>query len=299
LDGVGYGTADRVSKTSVAERQAFDLAELRRYSEAADRLQQAVDGTADLRLRGWLKQQAAAYRHFVDPVAAQGMQESALTDNRALLKPKVNLHYVRLRATEAQANQAADYLDRLYPTSAEFLLGVATVVDDLVPASDPAAVARFEQATHDLGLHLGFSAQRPERDTGEGPDVLWLLGDLSFLVIECKSGVATDFISRHDIAQLSHSMDWFANNYDGTCKATPVLIHKVPVLHKSATARSGTRVITFSRLAELRSSIRRFADSLAQARRYSDASTLTERLATFDVNGRSFMNHWGVPTRKS
>jgi hypothetical protein len=72
---------------------------------------------------------------------------------------------------------------------------------------------------HDLGLHLGFSAQRPERDTGEGPDVLWSLGELAYLVIECKSRSTMDAIWRHDAEQLSHSMDWFDEKYDHTCAA--------------------------------------------------------------------------------
>ncbi len=96
-----------------------------------------------------------------------------------------------------------------------------------------------------LGLHIGLAAQRPERDTGEGPDVLWLMGELNYLVVESKSGVTADAIYRHDSEQLSHSMDWFVEKCDQRCSATPVLIHKSTLLHHKASARQGTRAITF------------------------------------------------------
>jgi hypothetical protein len=66
-----------------------------------------------------------------------------------------------------------------------------TCTDQLVPDPDPAAVGRFEQAMLDLGGHLGLGAQRPELETGDGPDALWMVADASFLVIECKSGATT------------------------------------------------------------------------------------------------------------
>lgn len=298
LDGVGYDVDDRVSAEAVAQREAFDLAELRRYPQGAERLQRAIDSITDLPLRGWLKQQAAAYEHFTDPVEAQKMQTSALTDNRALLKPQINIAYTRLRSGDAQAKLACDYLTSRYASPDELLIGAAALLEELIPDPDPSAVSRFEQAVHDLGRHLGISAQRPERDNGEGPDVLWLLGNLRFMVIECKSGAVTDFISRHDVGQLSHSMDWFVEKYDPACAATPLLIHKVSTLHRSATARSGTRVLTFARLRDLREAVRKYMEAIAGAGNYSDPVRLAERLQAFGLRATDFVNRWTVPTRK-
>jgi len=223
-----------------------------RYRDAHQRIQQVVDDTADKRLRGWLKQQTAAYLHLADRVGAQVLQVSAQTDNPAVLKPRAGVEYSRLVSTADQAQRAVEVLSAWYDSGPALMVGFAAIIDDLVPDPDPAAVPKFEHAVHDLLLHLGFAAQRPERDTGEGPDVLWLLGDLKFLVIECKSGVSTDFISKHDAAQLSHAMDWFAAKYDATCAAVPVLVHKTATLHRTAFARAHAQVITFERLAELR-----------------------------------------------
>jgi hypothetical protein len=121
-----------------------------------------------------------------------------------------------------------------YQDAGSLQLGVQTILDDLV--LDPNRVPEFEEALAELGRHLGFDAQRPERDTGNGPDVLWSLGGLRYLVIEAKSGATADRIWRKDVEQVSHSMNWFHEKYDSTCSATPVLVHRINQLEANATA---------------------------------------------------------------
>ncbi len=129
--------------------------------------------------------------------------------------------YRRVTAALSQGELAAKRLSN-YTTGAELVVGVRAMLSDLEPtADDRGAVELFEEAMSDLGAHLGFEAQRPERDTGNGPDVLWAMGELRYAVIECKSGGEADLVARRDAAQLSHSMDWFASSYDASCQATP------------------------------------------------------------------------------
>ena len=257
-----------------------------------------IDVASDPTLRGLLKQSAAAYLHFADKVAAQKLQVSAVTDNRVLIKPRAGISYVPLRQASEQANAAAEYLSERYASAADLTIGVAALLAQLEPSPDPVAVPAFERAVAELGRHLGIQVQRPELETGNGPDVLWLLGELSFLVIECKSAATTDAISRHDIAQLSHSMDWFGTEYDSSCKATPVLIHPSRQLAPAANARDGTRVITFEKLSTLRDAIDRFATSVAASRMYAEADAVAERLAAEQLNSRALIGHWGQAARR-
>ena len=60
--------------------------------------------------------------------------------------------------------------------------------------------------------------------------MLWAVGDRYYHVIECKSGATADRIWRRDAEQLAHSANWFAEEYDRTCRATPVLVHRVNTL---------------------------------------------------------------------
>jgi hypothetical protein len=298
LDGITYDVTNSVSAHAAALREAFDQAALGRYSDAAKTVQAATDGVGDVRLRGWLKQRSAAYLHFADQVAAQKLQVSAQSDNKALLKPQVGPGYAPIKATVGQAQRAvAEYADR-YASGSELLVGFSAVLDDLTPDLDPTAVSRFEQAMLDLALLLGHEAQRPERDTGEGPDVLWGLGELKFLVIECKSGVTTDFISRHDLAQLSHSMDWFSSKYDASCTATAVMVHKTTGVHKTATPRIGTRVVTFDRLAELTEAVRRYANTIAANDMFKDAAKVAEQLNAHGLNAKAIVARWTLVARK-
>jgi len=298
VDGVGYDVKEPVSTVAIAEREAFTLAELGRHQEASRRMQPAIDASTDKRVRGWLKQQAASYLYAADPVAAQELQASAQTDNRAVLKPRSGVSYKPITQTAEQAEQAVETLRTRYSSGAELVIGISAILDDLTPDPDPSSVSAFEQAVYELGIHLGFASQRPERDSGQGPDVLWALGHLEFLIIECKSGVTTEFIARHDVEQLGHSMDWFSAKYDASCEAIPVLIHKTSVLHATAYHRSGTRVLTFQRIAELRQACRQFAGAIADSNGYLDANRVGAQLAARHLNGRAFVEAWTVVPRR-
>ncbi|WCB95665.1 hypothetical protein DSM104299_04414 [Baekduia alba] len=171
---------------------------------------------------------------------------------------------------------------------------------DLEPDPDPDRVKAFEQAVCDLGLHLGFAAHRPERDTGNGPDDLWIGGGAS-LVIECKSGATTDAIPRSDVAQLGHSMAWFGEKYEGigSQTVTPVLIHPSRVLKGDAVAPPRARIITFEKLAELRQAVQRFATSVADGQTFNDPKAVGRRLAHEHLNDRAFVGHWGQAPRSA
>ena len=299
LDGVTYPDTSTISPVAVAEREAFRLAELGRYRDAHAKMREAITAAhGDRRHEGWLKQRAAGYLHLADPAPALQLQKSAQTDNKAMLRPRDGVEYHRLSSIADQARQAAEYLTEHYGSGNDLIIGVAAVLEDLVPDPDPVRVPHFEQALHDVGRHLGLGAQRPELDTKEGPDVLWSLGELTYLVIECKSGSVAESIWRHDAEQLSHSIDWFDEKYDHTCTATPVLIHNTHVLHKQASARPGARVITFDKLAKLREAVSKYAAALAADNAYRDADKISAQLATWGLNGKSFVQKWGVAPRK-
>jgi hypothetical protein len=296
--GVTYPEEVAVSPVAVAERAAFDLARLGRFSDARDRLRGVFPTVDDQSLKGVLKYQAAAYLHFADAVGAQELQLSALTDNPVLPKPVAGVAYVPKRAPGEQALAAAEYLVERYATGRELLVGVAALVADLEPSPDQDRVPAFEQAVSDLGRHLGFTADRPERDTGNGPDDLWI-GPAASFVIECKSRATADAVPRSDVEQLGHSMNWFAEKYPGgrVPDATPVLIHPVRRLRSDAVAPPGARIITFDRLAGLREAVSRFATSIAEARRYADPTAVGRRLANEHLTDRGFAEQWGRAPR--
>jgi hypothetical protein len=295
--GLGYPEEVAISPIALARREAFDLAQRQQFTDASNRLRQAFSETEDRALRGVLKLEAATYLHLVDPVDAQRLQVSAIRDNRVLPKPMTGVAYVALRSPPEQAQAAAAFLDDTYPTGSDLIVAINALLADLEPSGDPENVEPFEQAMWDLGLHLGFAAYRPERDSGNGPDDLWI-GNGVALVIECKSRATANAIPRSDVAQLGHSMDWFGEQYQGDVRApTPVLVHPSRQLMPNAVAPPGTQIITFTRLAELRAAVQRFAISVADARAFADARAVGPRLNHEHLNDRAFIGHWGQDPR--
>lgn len=294
LDGITYAETSEISPAAIARREAFDMAAAEQFTAAAERLRSAVDGMDDASMRGLLKQEAAGYLHRVDPVQAQDMQRSAFDDNRSLVRPQKALSYVHLRQPAPQAQAASEFLTDRYDSANELVIGVGALLEQLVPDPNEMSVPGFERSMRDLGKHLGFDAQRPEQELGRGPDVLWLLGDLSFLVIECKSGSESNVIFKTDMAQLSQSMDWFEETYDETCKATPLMIHPSRRLDDKASARTGSQIMTFAKLKDLRDAVEKFASSIAVANSYTNHKAVWERLAALDLNGQSFPQRWAV-----
>jgi hypothetical protein len=284
-----------VSPVAASIREAFNHAAVGQYAAAAKSMSSAVNAAVDDRQRGYLQEQLAAYQHFTDASAAQQTLAGALKLNHSITRPLQGVTYDRLKSGVAQAAQAASYLSSVYTEANELLLGIDALFDDLV--FDPARTLEFETAVEQLGRHLGFTAQRPERDTGNGPDVLWAIGDLRYLVIEAKSGATGDVIWRREVAQLGHSMNWFTQTYDASCTATPVLIHPSAVVAKNATAPQGTRVITPAKLTALQDKVRAMMVALATGGSWGDIEAIAEQLRMHHLGGPELLGHHSVATR--
>ena len=295
LAGVTYGLG-RLDPIAVRRRAAFNSAATGQYRPAAAEISAAVNEAEDDRVKGWLQEQLACYTQLTDPARAQQILAGALRLNPRVLRPLEGVSYSRLSPAADQARTAAEYLAAHYADRNELIVGVQAVLEDLV--FDPERTDEFEDMMEQLAAHLGFTGQRPERDTNNGPDVLWSTGSLNYLVIECKSGVITDRIRRHDAAQLAQSMSWFTEHYDQTCRATPVMIHPVAVLAADATTPPGTRIITADRLDRLRTAIRRTAIALGDAGSWRDPDAVAAQLTHHKLTGAALPGAYSVAPRR-
>lgn len=297
LIGVAYGEGS-VSTTASPQRRAFDLASQHRYQEAADAQQQAINGLAsDPQSRGWLRQQKAAYLHPDNPLAAQNLQISALDDNRALLKPNQGVTYVRLKGkAREQAAESATFLTSAYGSPSDLLIGINGILADLVFTPSPTTVEPFEQALADLGEHLGFASQRPEKNFRRGPDVLWQLGGSEYAVIEAKNNVVTDFIRKHDMGQLGVSMSWFEDQYDQPSSALPIMFHRSHKPAFDAFAPQGTRVVTVGGLERLKAAVKAWATALASDGAFDNPDRVGQQLAQHNLQGRQALLRYAIGT---
>ncbi|HZS38877.1 MAG TPA: DEAD/DEAH box helicase family protein [Polyangia bacterium] len=298
LVGVEYKQEEKVGPVTVAERGAFDFAQIRQYRKSADVLQEVINNVSDGRLRGWLKQQLAQYTHFFDPVAAQVLLLSALADNRLLLKAIEGVTYSRLSASaKSQAENLLDYVGRLYPTPNDYLIAINAVLDDLRFADN--SFRRFESALNDLALHIGFGGQRPETEYNDGgPDVLWALGELRYLVIECKNEAVAEIISKDYSNQLSGAMNWFSSRYDVSCRATPIIVHPSATFSKQASPNVDTRVITGERLVALKHSVLKLAQGIGVQSGFKGAKEIAALLHQLNLTATTIAAAYTSPYSK-
>ncbi|MFD5343935.1 DEAD/DEAH box helicase [Streptomyces anulatus] len=286
-----------VSTGAAPARRAFDQASLGQYAQAVRHMSESVAAATGETERGFLQEQLAAYQHFIDEPKAQQTLVKALTYNPGILRPIAGVKPTKIKPTDTQAVLAAGYLANAYADRNDFLVGVDVLLDELVYRPDQKQVPVFERALERLGYHLGFEAQRPERATGKGPDVLWATGGLKYLVLEAKSGASTDKIWRSDVAQLAHSMSWFQDTYDQTCSATPVLLHRVNTLEYNAAAPPGTRVVTTGTMAQLVDAVRKAMVALADAGAWSDPEAVAKQYQAHRLVGEGIAQRFSVTPR--
>ncbi|KQW06451.1 hypothetical protein ASC66_08165 [Leifsonia sp. Root4] len=296
LESVVYDSLTDVSAVVVAEREAYDLALAERNVEGFNRLAAVFDHVNDSRMRGWVKQRAAAYLNPVDPTRARDIQKSARIDNNYILKLDSEVAATRIRASAHQATSSVASLTSTYASATALEIGIESLLRDLEPSTERNSYKRFESALERLGKLLGFESSRPDQESGLGPDVLWAIGGDAYWVIECKSEATADFVPRKDLEQLSHSMDWFARDYsDVRFTGTPVMIHPSRTPKEDAVPRQGARVMSFERLPEFRSAVRDFASAIAIADGFKHHDIVQRNLTEFHLTGGTIEQKWTQP----
>lgn len=270
-------TGANLDDNQVKLREAFDLARIGRHDIAIARAQEAVNGTTENNVKGYLKQRLAEHTNFVDPATAQQLQLAALSLNPHLLKPIAGVTYKKLNApTDSQAITATNFMAQ-FATGPDLAIWINGLLENLDWGEEGSK--RFEAAMLDLGKFLGFGSQRPEDTVGCGPDNLWALGGLKYLVIECKSGaVIAEKISKHDTNQLNGSIVWFSEKYDKTCSMTPIMVHPKTVFEHAASPHADIRIINGTGLTMLREAVRAYSTSLAASGGFKDAREVERQL---------------------
>lgn len=298
LENVTYETTLTVPLLATAERQAFENALAGEFTSARSTLNQVINKTDDVILRGWIKQRAATYLNNSSPVDARQLQRSARNDNKRILKIENSDPIHRLSSLGNQARAAADYLKR-FSDAKEFELWIESTLLDLVPNSEPGTYTRFEAAFEKVGGLLGFASSRPDVESRLGPDNLWGIGNDDYWVVEAKSESTAEYVSREYLEQLTHSADWFESNYqDPRYSYTPILIHPSSIHAWDAVPRLNARILTFEKLRALRESIQKYSTSLISSSSLSDEEKIRANLEHYGLASGQLKQRWTVKFSK-
>src|SRR5207249_3297739 len=160
-------------QVSVLQRQAYDAFRRGKYEHAMHLLQAAADSVDDPRVKGWLLEQAAEALHRIDKAGSQTLLAAAGDKNPRLTKPLVGIAYKKISTVGMnQSQQAMKYLSGTYSSGGNALIiGMNGILENL--AFNELGSDEFEEALMKIGLHLGFHAQRPEKEKTGKLDVLW------------------------------------------------------------------------------------------------------------------------------
>jgi hypothetical protein len=184
-----------------------------------------------------------------------------------------------------------------YITPSDFVIEVNSIVEDLVFQEDTAK--QFEHAIAQLGHILGFETQLPEEETGRGPDVLWALGGLKYLVIECKNGSTSDKICKTDCNQLNGSAAWFQAEYDHTSECTPVMIHPISKIDYSASLTEDARIINRDMLESIKENFKTFAYAVSASGFPINPNTIRTLLKQYSFTAEEFCNKYTISPKSS
>ncbi|WAH37473.1 DEAD/DEAH box helicase family protein [Alicyclobacillus dauci] len=289
-----YDASFKVNQVIKKQREAFNAALIRDYHKSVQLINETVNETSELKTRGYLKQQLAEYLYFIDQQESHVTLKSAVNDNHLVLHPLEGIQYAKLqRFIGSQAVQASDFFMQKYNNNSnKFILGVNKLLEQLIFKPDSAPV--FEEACKELAFYLGFSAQRPEAEYKKGPDVLWEVGNLEYLVIECKNGATAPTINKHDCNQLNGSIVWFEEKYDSSCRFTPVMIHPYTVFEYASSPNRYIRIINTEKLDLLKSRVHGFAKALAAHGSFGDTKKIDELLNTYSLKASTFVQEYTV-----
>lgn len=278
LLGIKYAPGS-VSDESRHLRAAYNAARSQRYEEAAEQAGRAVDvaiSNSQTRLAGWIGETHASYLEHVDSVAAQRVLDRASRNNPAILTPLRGISYEKVSGTSDQAKQACAYLASTYTNGAELIVGIEALISDI--NWDNSRTEEAEAALAVLGQHLGFITQRPERDFKIGSDVLWVLGNHRYLVIEAKTGATSDLVWKRDINQLAGSVNWCRGEYGSQAEVVPLVVHPSRIVDKAGTPPQNCRTIDKPCLNALKGELKKLSRALAHEDAFKEPTKVETQL---------------------
>lgn len=288
LSALTYDKELHVDDFALACRTAFNQAVLRgQFEQARDTIRTLVNKTEDKLIKGYMMLEQAKYNYFIDPIEAQQVLASAQNYNHHLLKPIAGAKSANImKSIKPQANQIVDMFAGR--DTNDYLIQLNRAVDALVFTSS--SYKAFEAALKDLGILLGWGAQRPDDEYGVGPDVLWYMGDMKYAVIECKNEAVAEKISKDYCGQLHSSVSWFRTNYPEDCSCIPVIVYHTNCFDYHASPATDFRVLTAEKLAMLKQKVKDFGASIAIDGAFKNSESLSKLLAAYRLTPNLFFD---------
>lgn len=206
------------------ERLALSEFKIRNYESAASIVLTTIKKMEKMpsKEKAWYFQFSAQLMYFGNKSQSNDLQSKACTLTTNMFHPQQGHVYKKILQKGVQPSIVKKRLES-FERPQDILVYVNDILKELhyIPEIE---AKHFEKKLCELGKFLGFSSQMPEKELGNGPDVLWCLTDGHYLILEAKSRSIHDAISKDNIGQLLRSEIWFKNQYGEAAQYTAVTL---------------------------------------------------------------------------
>lgn len=244
---------DRVLKVYVAELAAERAFSNGDYQNAVKSLQKSLDDNLIDRVDiGWYMQDMARYLYQTNRSESIQRQVKAHSANRLLLLPASGVTITKLTlVSQGRIERIISWISRC---ENYHQLNIA-LSDILGRLTFGVKADKFEQALHELSEILGFAGERPDKEWKEGPDNLWALDSINYILWECKNEVDLDRseINKREAEQMNRSVAWFNKHYPGM-NVQNIMIHPS---HNVQSAAAFLQPVEVMRVNEMKSLVNR------------------------------------------
>src|SRR5581483_6292484 len=209
----------------------------------------------------WYLQERARYLYPANRPEAQALQVAAYKKNKLLLKPSEGVVVAKLTVVSQGRVQAIiDWVSK-FESYSDLDAAISDILGNLAFGTN---FEKFENALNELGLALGFAAERPDAEWKEGPDNLWALDTSQYLLIECKNEVDVNRaeINKREAEQMNRSCAWFEKHYP-KLNSKNILIHPAGKVESAAAFTHDVEVMREAELGKLRKASRDFFKSFS------------------------------------
>jgi len=256
--------------TAVKERTAEINAQQGLENKAVEILEN-LKSNLEEKENAWYLQLMGTYLYPVNQTEAMDKQLKAFSENSSLFRPDTGVTYSKLAESGSSREQLIIEWINKFESHSAMIVHLNNILQSLYFG---ASSELFESNLQELGQALGFHSQRPEKESGKGPDNLWRIKNKSYWILSCKNETQLDqtIISKSDAGQISNDIAWFKINYDG--EGHPIFVHPGSKLDQIATIDCPVWVIGDDCLKKIKTNILNFFNSFRSIQKDRITSTI-------------------------
>lgn len=275
------------------ETKAIDFFIHGKFNEAANEVLKNLNLSLTEEEKACSYEMAAHFIYLKDKNGSNNYLVKSKSISNKMLTPFLSKERFKLQKNNTQIKNSIEFINS-FSTTNDLIIFINEIDKNLIYDPDNKA-NDFEEALKDLGSLLGFRSSRPERELGNGGcDVLWGIGEY-YLIMEAKSEKEEkNKISKSDVEQIYHSIEWFNNNYIYNGGVLGITLQPNRRKNEDVAINDSLRSIDTKKLKEIKISLSKLKAFLTKHANLSDITIENLKLEfnSLELNENQFLNKY-------